>query len=62
MNYYTADANAEISGEITHQRADNTRWQWTYSAGINHGEDYDTTGFLYRRTELGTEGTVVRYQ
>ena len=62
MNYYTADGTAEISGEITHQRADNTRWQWTYNAGINHGTDDDVTGTLYRRTELGTEGTVVRFQ
>ena len=62
VNRYTADENAEISGEITHQRADNTRWQWTYNAGINHGTDVDVTGTLYRRSALGTEGTVVRFQ
>ena len=62
VNRYTADTNAEISGEITHQRADNTRWQWTYNAGINHGTDVDVTGTLYRRSALGTEGTVVRFK
>ena len=62
VNFYTADDNAEISGRITHQRADNTRWQWTYNAGINHGTDNDVTGTLYQRSELGTDGTVVRYQ
>ena len=59
---YTDDLVAEISGEITHQRADNTRWQWTYIAGINHGTDGDVTGTLYRRSVLGTVGTVIRYQ
>ena len=62
VNFYTADDNAEVSGRITHQRADNTRWQWTYNAGINHGTDNDVTGTLYQRSELGTDGTVVRYQ
>ena len=58
----TADENAEISGRITHQRADNTRWQWTYNAGINHGTDNDVTGTVYKRSELGTEGSEVRFQ
>ena len=62
VNFYTADETAEVSGSITHQRADNTRWQWTYNAGINHGTDIDVTGTLYRRSELGTAGTEVRYQ
>ena len=62
VNFYTADDNSEISGRITHQRADNTRWQWTYNAGINHGTDIDVTGTLFQRTELGTAGTEVRYQ
>ena len=62
VNFYTADDNAEISGRITHQRADNTRWQWTYNAGINHGTDDDVTGTLFHRTELGTDGTEVRFQ
>ena len=62
VNFYTADDNAEISGRITHQRADNTRWQWTYNAGINHGTDDDVTGTLFQRTKLGTDGTEVRFQ
>ena len=62
VNFYTPDDNAEVSGRITHQRADNTRWQWTYNAGINHGTDSDVTGSLYRRTELGTAGTEIRFQ
>ena len=62
VNFYTADENAEVSGRITHQRADNTRWQWTYNAGINHGTDNDVTGSLYVRTELGTAGTEVRFK
>jgi prepilin-type N-terminal cleavage/methylation domain-containing protein len=62
VNFYIADDNAEISGRITHQRADNTRWQWTYNAGINHGTDDDVTGTLFQRTELGTDGTEVRFQ
>ena len=62
VNFYTADDNAEISGRITHQRADNTRWQWTYNAGINHGTDNDITGTLFQRTELGIDGTAVRFQ
>ena len=62
VNRYTADNVAEISGEITHQRADNTRWQWTYNAEINHGTDGDVTGTLYKRTALGTVGTVARYE
>ena len=62
VNRYTADEVSEISGEITHQRADNTRWQWTYNAGINHGTDVDVTGTLYKRTALGTVGTESRYE
>ena len=62
VNFYPADETAEVSGRITHQRADNTRWQWTYNAGINHGTDNDVTGTLFQRTELGTAGTEVRYQ
>ena len=62
VNYYTPDEVSEISGEITHQRADNTRWQWTYNAGINHGTDVDVTGTLYKRTALGTVGTESRYE
>jgi hypothetical protein len=63
VNFYTGDENSGgISGRITHQRADNTRWQWTYNAGINHGTDGDVTGTVYKRTALGTEGSEVRFQ
>ena len=63
VNFYSGDENSGgISGRITHQRADNTRWQWTYNAGINHGTDGDVTGTVYKRTALGTEGSEVRFQ
>ena len=62
VNFYTADDNSEVSGRITHQRADNTRWQWTYNAGINHGTDNDVTGTLFVRTELGEAGSEIRFQ
>ncbi|MDG1224259.1 MAG: prepilin-type N-terminal cleavage/methylation domain-containing protein, partial [Candidatus Marinimicrobia bacterium] len=45
VNWYSGDENSGgVSGRITHQRADNTRWQWSYNAGINHGTDKDVTG------------------
>ena len=62
MNFYTPDDNAEVSGRITHQRADNTRWQWSYNKGINTGTDEDVTGTLYERSELGTGGTKVLFK
>ena len=62
VNYYTADEVSEITGEITNQRADNTTWLWTYNEGIINGTDIDTTGFLYKRTALGTVGTETRYE
>ena len=39
VNFYTADETAEVSGRITHQRADNTRWQWDYNAGKRLGDN-----------------------
>lgn len=63
VNWYSGDENSGgVSGRITHQRADNTRWQWSYNAGVNHGTDGDVTGTLYQRTELGTAGSEVRFQ
>ena len=50
------------TGRITHQRADNTRWEWSYSSGSNTGEDDDSTGTVYERSELGTRGTVVLFE
>ena len=63
VNWYSGDENSGgVSGRITHQRADNTRWQWSYNAGVNHGTDGDVTGTVYKRTALGTEGSEVRFQ
>ena len=50
------------TGRITHQRADNTRWEWSYNSGSNTGEDNDSTGTVYERSALGTRGTVVLFQ
>ena len=40
--------NGDGTGSITHQRADNSRYQWDYSAGIQESDDSDNseTGFL----------------
>ena len=69
VGYSLDESDADVDGEwtfsggrITHQRADNTRWQWTYNAGINHGTDGDVTGSLFKRTELGIAGTEIRFQ
>ena len=63
VNWYSGDeSSGGVSGRITHQRADNTRWQWSYNAGINHGTDGDVTGTVYLRTELGTARSEVRFQ
>ena len=40
---------------ITHQRSNNTRWQWEYDAGINTGTDADTTGYLDPREAVSEE-------
>ena len=50
------------TGRITHQRADNTRWEWSYDSGSNTGEDFDSTGTVYERSALGTRGTVVLFE
>jgi len=60
---YVVDASdGTFTGYISHQRADNTRFQWSYNRGINTGTDGDVTGTLYKRTELGTGGTDVLFQ
>jgi prepilin-type N-terminal cleavage/methylation domain-containing protein len=48
------------SGQITHQRADNSRFYWDYNSGIQEGDDDgsgDNTaiGTLGNRTPAGTE-------
>ena len=56
---FVVEASTNGTGRITHQRADNERFQWTYDSGINTGTDDDVTGTLYERSELGTEATTV---
>ena len=55
------DGEADTDGEwtfdltnskITHQRADNSRWEWDYYKGIQDGDDA-TVGALEDRQELG---------
>ena len=69
VGYSLDGTDADVDGEwtfsggrITHQRADNTRWQWSYNKGINTGTDEDVTGTLYERSELGTGGTKVLFK
>ena len=60
---FVVDANDDaFTGYISHQRTDNSRFQWNYNKGINTGTDNDVTGVLYQRTELGIGGTVVLYR
>ena len=33
------DGQRNKTGRITHQRADNTRWQWDYNAGKRLGDN-----------------------
>ena len=46
-----SDGQGQRTGRITHQRADNTRWQWTYNAGTRLG-DNASIGSLGSREEL----------
>ena len=59
---FVVEAWANGTGRITHQRADNTRWEWSYDSGTNTGTDGDATGSVYERSVLGTRGTVVLFQ
>ena len=60
---YVVDASdGQFTGYISHQRADNTRWQWSYNKGINTGTDNDVTGTLYERSSLGTGGSKVLFK
>ena len=52
-----ADSDGEwtfdlTNSKITHQRADNSRWEWDYYKGIQDGDDA-TVGALEDRQELG---------
>ena len=59
---YSTDADdANIDGEwtfsngrITHQRADNSRFEWTYTKGTQYGDDAKI-GTLGQRTEIGQQ-------
>ena len=59
---FVVEAWANGTGRITHQRADNTRWEWSYDSGTNTGTDGDATGTVYERSALGTRGTVVLFE
>ena len=59
---FVVEASTNGTGRITHQRADNERFQWTYLSGLNIGDDADSTGTLYERSDLGTEGTTVLFE
>ena len=69
VGYSLDESDADVDGEwtfsggrITHQRADNSRWLWSYNKGINTGTDEDVTGTLYERSQLGTGGTKVLFK
>ena len=51
---FVVDASdGAFTGSISHQRADNSRFQCRYNKGINTGTDNDATGTLYKRSDLG---------
>ena len=50
------------TGRITHQRADNTRWEWSYDSGVNSGSDVDVSGAVYERSPLDTRGTTILFE
>ena len=56
--YSTDDSDADIDGEwtfsggrITHQRADNSRFEWTYNKGTQDGDNAEI-GTLAGRTQI----------
>ena len=53
VSWYSEDTDGQgqRTGRITHQRADNTRWQWNYNAGTRLG-DNASIGSLGAREEL----------
>ena len=53
VSWYSEDSDGQgqKTGRITHQRADNTRWQWTYNAGTRLGDEA-SIGSLGVREEL----------
>jgi len=54
-----ADTDGEwtfSSGRITHQRADNSRFEWSYEPGTQGGGDDAKIGTLGNRTAIGQQG------
>ena len=52
-----ADTDGEwtfSNGRITHQRADNSRFEWTYTKGTQNGDNAEI-GTLGNRTEIGQQ-------
>ena len=52
-----ADTDGEwtfSNGRITHQRADNSRFEWTYTKGTQYGDNAEI-GTLGNRTEIGQQ-------
>ena len=56
------ESDGTATGYISHQRADNSRHQWSYNRGINSGTDNDVTGTLYERSDLGTSGSKILFK
>ena len=59
VGYSTDDSDADVDGEwtfsggrITHQRADNSRYEWSYDPGTQGGGDDAAIGTLGQRTAL----------
>ena len=47
---YVVDASdGTYTGYISHQRADNTRFQWNYNKGTNTGTDNDVSAALFEQ-------------
>ncbi len=44
--------NGDGTGSITHQRADNSRYEWSYDKGIQGGTDDASVGTLGTRTAI----------
>ena len=59
---FVVETWANGTGRITHQRADNTRWEWSYDSGVNSGSDVDVSGAVYERSPLDTRGTTILFE
>ena len=54
---WTCIDNGDGTGQITHQRADNSRYTWDYDSGTQEDDDADTAqiGSLGPRVKVGEE-------